>query len=215
MDNGFFQRFFATLERSLSWLESLLKAVFLGVLTAVVLLNFDVITSGFRGLAQKLPLLVEVNALGVGAKFSPAEINRKVKYSEITTSNLRAFYGPEQAANASEGLKSLDKKGLVRIMNVGLLKNICQFEKPNADILSDNATDKALEEKRLVRIIQNPAQTETVRSQIKRNEIATHKPSDIGYPVSCYDIELTNRGYDVRTAVVQAMGARFEPDVAE
>lgn len=79
MDDGFFHRVFTQLELSISWLNSLLKAVGLGLLVAVAVVNFDAIASGFRGLVEKLPGLVKVSAFGVTIETNPADIEKTVK----------------------------------------------------------------------------------------------------------------------------------------
>lgn len=215
MNNGAFKEFFALLERMFASLNGLIKAVGLGVVIAVAVLNFDVIQLGFRTLFEKLPELAKVSAFGLGVEFNSAVSKKTVLARDLTTGSLREYWGDAQVANASKGLKSLDKRGLIRLMNVGLLANICQFEKANADILADTATDKGLEEKQLVSLVRNPETTNAVRADIRKREAATGKDSDIGYPLDCYDLKLTDKGHDVRTAIVYGLGAQFGAAGAE
>jgi len=210
MDDRPFQGFSALIEGALSWLNGLLKAVGLGLLIAVVALNFDVMLSGVRGLFQQLPRLAKVSALGVSVEIDRAAIGKLVNAKDFTTENLRKYWTPEQSKNAAEGLGELDQKGVVRLMNVGLLRNVCRFEKPTADILSDNAIDKALEERKLVALDVRPELLERVRQDIKKQEAATGRPLEIGQPLLCYDIRLTNKGFDARTALVHSLAAGFE-----
>lgn len=216
MDNSVFQAFFALLERMLSSLNSLIKAVGLGILIAVAVLNFDVIMSGFRSLFERLPHLTKISGFGAGAEFAstPSAITKTVTECDVSTRDLRDNWKDKQSVNASEGLKSLDKRGLIRLLNIGLLHNVCEFEKANSDMRFDNASDKKLEEKQLVSpLIDNPKTTNAVRSDIRKRETAPGgKPSDIGYPVKCYDLTLTDKGQDARTAIVQSLGCRFNAD---
>jgi hypothetical protein len=215
MNDNLFDRYFNSLERGISGVSSLLKAAGLGILIAVAAFNFDVILSGFRGVVQQLPRLTKVSAIGVTAEFDTAGIAKSVKASDVTNKSLRANWKDEQSQNAAEGLKSLDKRGLTRLLTVGLLQNVCRFEKPNGDMLTDIATDKLLEEKEMVTLEPQPATLQKVREDIRKREALTGKPSDIGYPTDCYNPQLTKKGFDVRTAIVQGVAESFQPEASK
>lgn len=212
MDDGAYQSFLTIVERLLSSLNSLIKAIGLGILIAVAVLNFDVIQSGFRSLFEKMPQIARVSGFGLNAEFKDAtEIGVAVKTKGVVTEDLERFWTEAQSLNALHGLKSLDKAGLIRLMNVGLLQDVCKFEKATSGILADNATDKALEEKQLVVLSRSPETLAAVRAKIKKREVETGKMSDIGYPLDCYNVTLTDKGRDVRTAIVSGLAAHFNP----
>ena len=216
MDNSVFQAFFALLERMLSSLNSLIKAVGLGILIAVAVLNFDVIMSGFRSLFERLPHLTKISGFGAGAEFAstPSAITKTVTECDVLDARPPRQLEGQAIRQCVRRIEEFDKRGLIRLLNIGLLHNVCEFEKANSDMRFDNASDKKLEEKQLVSpLIDNPKTTNVVRSDIRKRETAPGgKPSDIGYPVKCYDLTLTDKGQDARTAIVQSLGCRFNAD---
>ncbi len=104
---------------------------------------------------------------------------------------------PEEVAKA---IAKLEPEEFVRLMEVGLLDNLCEFERPTAKMRGDVALDYRLQEKGLVTVAKNEA---------KRAAIAADPSPDIGRPFSCYDLYLTDLGRNVKTVVVQSFKSAF------
>ena len=210
MDNGFFQRFFTQLERSISWLVSLLKAVGLGLLVTVAVVNFDAIASGFGGLFEKLPGIVKVSAFGVTIETNPADIEKTVKFSDGATQWLRENWGRQQSRNAAKALKSLDKRELARLMDVEMLSYVCRDENATSEKLYEYVVDKSLEEKKLVELTPRPDIMTKRLAEIKAQAAAPlRKSADTTAPSECYDLKLSSKGYDVRTVIIRTIGAKY------
>jgi hypothetical protein len=122
----------------------------------------------------------------------------------------RDNWGAEQSKNAADGLRKLDKRSLMRLMNVGLLANVCRFPKPTTEMLFDYADDQSLEENKLVKISPNAETLEKVLSAI-RERARSGKSFALGFPTECYDLSLTGKGHDVRSWLTHWLAAGFGP----
>ena len=71
-------------------------------------------------------------------------------------------------------------------MYVGQLKNLCEFDNPSTEMRNDVVFDYGLRDKGLTKIEVNPD----------------------GYPRTCYDMTLTNDGYNVKTVLVKILRRR-------
>lgn len=190
----------ARMERALSWLNSLTKAVGLGVVVALLALNFDAIQTGLRGLAEKLPNLVKISAFGVNFELNPDAMEKLFKSSASPSQYLKDHWGRQNTKNAVEGLNSIDSRERARLMmiNTGGLA-VCRREKPNAEMLYEYASDKDLAEKGLATIVPAPDQPQRERAKVVADQY--------GASVDCYKISLTSEGFDVHTVMVQSLAA--------
>jgi hypothetical protein len=86
----------------------------------------------------------------------------------------------------------------------------CEFEKPTAKMRKDLAIDHELGEKRLITKVEaKPEILESVEADQAR-AVKQGKPWDIGSPLKCYEMTLTNVGHDVKTALVNSFSVAFE-----
>ncbi len=199
-EKSFIHRFFVTLERSLSWLDSLAKAIGLGIFVAVLALNFNAIVAGVHGLAEKLPHLVKFSALGVNVELDPETLASQFKSDASPSQWLKDHWTTENTKNAIDGLNAIDSRERARLLNVGVVDfTVCRAEKPSADVLYAYASDVKLQQVHLAEIKPRP---DLVPG--KREEAA--KKGD-PVPASCYDIGLTGPGFDVRTMLIQTVAA--------
>lgn len=202
-EDSFTHKFFGALERGLSWIDSLTKAVGVGILVALLALNFDAIASGLRGFAEKLPQLVKVSAFGVNVELDPAAIEANVKSGAAATNWLKDNWGAAETRNAVEGLRDLDQRELTRLVDLGKpLLGQCRFAKSNVDALYEYATDKSLAAKGLANLRDQPE----LLAQKQAEAAKAGSPA----PIECYDLELAKPGLDVRTAIVRSLGSAIE-----
>ena len=94
-------------------------------------------------------------------------------------------------------------------MYVGQLKNLCEFENPSTEMRNDVALDYELRDKGLTKIEVNPATLESVRAELDQMK-AQGKSLVNGYPRTCYDMTLTDDGYNVKTVLVKSLSATFD-----
>ena len=106
-------------------------------------------------------------------------------------------------------IQGLDGKEFVRLMYVGQLKNLCEFENPTTEMRNDVALDYELRDKGLTKIEVSPATLESVRAELAKM-VAQGKSLDNGYPRTCYDMTLTDDGYNVKTVLVKSLSATFD-----
>ena len=74
---------------------------------------------------------------------------------------------------------------------------------------NDVALDYTLRDKGLTKIEISPATLESVRAEVAKT-VAQEKGLDIGYPRACYDMTLTDDGYNVKTALVKHLSEAFD-----
>lgn len=192
-------RYFTALERGLTSLNGLVRAVGVGVLVAVIVLNFNAIAAGVHGLAEKLPHILKFNALGVNVELDRASIEASVKGAPTASTWLKDNWSDNNTKNAFDGLKTLDKRELERLMRLGDGGfSVVRCKKENAQTLYEHAVDKSLEEKGLVTL----------------KELPGCAPAGDCGPAQCYEMKATGAGHDVQTAVISSIGAPPAPAAA-
>jgi hypothetical protein len=180
------------MSKVLDCIKAALQIAFSLVVLAIILLNFqDLNLAGQRFLNGVGPVRSIALPGGAGIEFGPAAVES-------------ALVGlPDaQKSRAGELIHGLTAKEFVRLMYVGQLKNLCEFENPTPEMRMDVATDYALRDKGLTNIEVNPTTLEKVR-------VAQGKNPDIGYPRTCYDMTLTDHGYNVKTVLVKSLSEAF------
>jgi hypothetical protein len=89
-----------------------------------------------------------------------------------------------------------------RLMYVGTLQASCDFTRPSPKTKRYIETDRELNKKGLVIFKSDPVTYEKVK---KHGE-----DPENGLPVSCYDMTVTDQGYNVKTALVKTLGTMFK-----
>lgn len=189
----------ARLERALSWLNSLTRAIGVGIVVALVALNFGAIQNGLRGLAEKLPSLVKVSAFGVNFELNPDGMEKLFKSAASPSQYLKDHWTRQNTRNAVDGLNAIDRRERARLMliNTGGLA-VCRRESPTAEMLYEYASDKTLAEKGLAEIAPDPDRLQSERA---------HADAAHGGVAECYRISLTSAGFDVHTMMIQSLAA--------
>jgi hypothetical protein len=80
---------------------------------------------------------------------------------------------------------------------------------PSTEIRNDVALDYGLRDKGLTKIEGNPVTLEAVRAKLDQMK-TQGKSMENGYPRTCYDMTLTDDGYNVKTVLVKSLGATFD-----
>lgn len=194
-----------TFQDAIAAIKSLVATLGLVLAIGFVIWNADAIGDGFMGLAGRLGALRGAEFAGVKLDFGEAAIERTVP------TELFRHLDAKDKRRIVQNVQSLEPRMVVRLLHVGLLENLCEFEKPTTGMIDDFAIDHHLRDRGLV-TLEDSQQTKTkVLATVRKREAAERKKSDIGEPRACYDMTLTDHGRDVKTAVVQVVSANFGP----
>lgn len=177
----------------------------LGVVFAIglVIWNADSIGDGLINLGDRLGRLRGAEFAGVKLDFGEAAIERYVP------ADLFRHLDAKEKRRIAQLVESLEPRMVTRLLHVGLLENLCEFERPTTGMIDNFGADHHLQERGLVMLMDNPQTKQNVLATIRAHEAATRTRSDIGDPRACYDIALTDRGRNVKTAVVEVVSASF------
>ncbi len=93
-----------------------------------------------------------------------------------------------------------------RLLNVGALSNLCEFEHPDAQMLEDLSLDYKLRDMGLAKLETAPEVQAAVAQEMRAKKAAGER-WDIGKPLTCYVAKLETRGWNVKTAVLQYLSA--------
>jgi hypothetical protein len=214
-DPGVIEKIARLLNNFLSTVNGLVKVAFSFALVLLIVANFTRISNSVGLLADRMPDVAKISAGDLSIELNSASIGEKIKSSALTAQLDRDHWGEDQSKNAARGVKALDRRSLMRLMNVGLLHNVCRYPNPTVSMSFDYAIDQSLKENGLAQIIPNRKTLEDVLATIREKEQANAaKPFSLGRPIECYDVVLTASGYDVRTWVSHWLVAHFDPVAA-
>jgi hypothetical protein len=194
--------------KALDYIKAALQIAFSLVVLAIILLNF-------RGLHVALQKFLERAASVSAIKVLGVEIDMDAADSALSAADAkRAFFHVENLTGAEKRrvvalIHGLDGREFVRLMYVGQLKNLCEFENPSTEMRNDVALDYELRDKGLTNIAVNLATLESVRAELAKM-VAKGRSLDNSYPRTCYDMTLSDDGYNVKTVLVKSLSATFD-----
>ncbi len=200
------------------FLRSAIYILLLAVVAAVVLWNFRALDRAVRNLFVQASSINTIEVLGLKLSFNARTVELDLKsdlenYERYNPSwfidngfDTRADY----EAHILALTQSLSQREVDRLVNVGELKNLCTFERPDAEMRVYSATDARLKDKGLTKITDSPETFRRVRDQFAVLDAKGELPT-IGHPLSCYEMTRTDDGYNVRTVLIKGMSRRFGP----
>lgn len=188
------------MSKALEFIKSALQIAFSLVLLAIVLLNFQPLYLAARKFLERSASVSSIKLLGIEVSLNQASVDKALFQADhLTGADKSRILGLVRGLNASE---------FSRLMYVGQLKNLCEFENPSTSMRSDAAVDYTLRDKGLTKIENSPAILEAVRSELARLA-AEGKTLENGYPLKCYDMTLTDDGYNVKTVLIDNLSDAF------
>ncbi|MGB7044050.1 MAG: hypothetical protein WBD65_03800 [Methylocella sp.] len=196
------------MSKALDYLKSALQIAFSLVVLAIILMNF-------RGLHLALQKFLERAASVSAIKVLGVEIDMDATSRALSAADAkRALFHVENLTDTEKSrvlalIQGLDGKEFVRLMYVGQLKNLCEFENPSTEMRNEVALDYELRDKGLTKIAVSPATLVSVRAELAKM-LAQGKSLENGYPRSCYDMTLTDDGYNVKTVLVKSLSETFD-----
>jgi hypothetical protein len=195
------------MSKVLDYFKAGLQIAFGLVLLAIILLNFR----GLHFALQKFLERASVSAIKVlGVEIDMEATDRALSAVDAK----RAFYHLENLTGTEKRrvlalVHGLDGKEFIRLMYVGQLKDLCEFETPSTEMRDQVALDYELRDKGLTKIEVSSATLESVRAALAKM-VARGKSLENGYPRTCYDMKLTDDGYNVKTVLVKSFSATFD-----
>jgi hypothetical protein len=196
------------MSKALDYIKAALQISFSLIVLAIIVLNFRGLHLALQKFLERAASVSSIKVLGVevdmdaaGRALSAADAKRAIFHvANLTDADKRRVLAL---------IHGLDGKEFVRLMYVGQLKNLCEFETPSTELRNDVALDYELRDKGLTTIEVNPATLESVRADVAKLA-AQGKSLDNGYPRTCYDMTLTDDGYNVKTVLVKSLSATFD-----
>jgi len=196
------------MSKALDYIKAALQIAFSLVVLAIILLNFRGLHLAVQKFLERAAQVSAVKVLGVEIDMGAAD--RALSAADAK----RAVFHVQNLTDAEKRrvlalIRGLDGKQFVRLMYVGQLKNLCEFENPSSEMRNDVALDYGLRDKGLTKIEGNPVTLEAVRAKLDQMK-TQGKSMENGYPRTCYDMTLTDDGYNVKTVLVKSLGATFD-----
>ncbi len=189
-------------DAALSVIKSVATVVASCAILALLLADFNSIRDASQKLLARAGSVTTLKVLGVELSLG----------QEAVTTALSEY--AEQPARSSAGVAAaiakLEPEEYARLMEIGQLNGLCEFEKPSAKMRGDVALDYGLDEKGLAKVTDDPKTRGDVAAFLERKAAEGEKIEN-GRPLSCYDLALTDLGRDVKTALVQSFKGAFDP----
>ena len=198
------------MSKALDYIKAALQIAFSLVVLAIILLNFRGLHLAVQKFLERAASVNAIKGFGIEIDLDAAGVDRALSAADAK----RTLFHVENLTGAEKRrvlalIQGLDGKQFVRLMYVGQLKNLCEFENPSTEMRDDAALDYELRDKGLTKIEVSPATLESVRAELAKT-VAQGKSLDNGYPRTCYDMTLTDDGYNVKTVLVKSLGATFD-----
>jgi hypothetical protein len=196
------------MSKALDYIKAALQIAFSLVVLAIILLNFRGLHLAAQRFLERAASVSSIKVLGV-------EIDMEATDRALSAADAkRALFHVENLTGAEkrrvlELIQGLDGKEFIRLMYVGQLKNLCEFESPSTEMRDDVALDYVLRDKGLTKIEVSPVTLESVRAALAKI-VGQGKSLDNGYPRTCYDLTLTDDGYNVKTVLIKSFGETFD-----
>jgi hypothetical protein len=198
------------MSKALDYVKAALQIAFGLVVLAIVLLNFRGLHLAVQKILERAASVSAIKGFGVEIDLDAAGVDRALAAADAK----RALFHVENLTGEDKRrvlalIQGLDGNEFVRLMYVGQLKNLCEFENPSTEMRNDVALDYGLRDKGLTKIEVSPATLESVQAELAKT-VAQGKSLDNGYPRTCYDMTLTDDGYNVKTVLVKSLSATFD-----
>lgn len=198
------------MSKALDYLKSALQIALGFVVLAIILLNFRGFHLALQKFLERAASASSIKAFGVEVDMDEAGVDRALSAADAK----RALFHVANLTDAEKRrvlalIHGLNAKEFIRLMYVGQLKNLCEFENPSTEMRDDAALDYELRDKGLTKIETSPATLDSVRAELAKM-VAQGKSLDNGYPRTCYDMTLTDDGYNVKTVLVKSLSATFD-----
>jgi hypothetical protein len=187
-------------ERFLKSINGFMLTMALATLLCVLVLDFPILKAGLADLFSKIGQIETIEIPNFKAAFKADAIGR--------TTQVFQRLSDEMKANLTADMHILKPEWFVRLLNVGAQGKLCDYERPTAEMREDYATDRQLEALGLITLETSQEVKNEVLKEMRMKK-SLGQPWEIGAPRSCYVTTMTERGWNVKTAIVEFLTAGF------
>jgi hypothetical protein len=160
----------------------------------------------FPDLRAASKMLLERASTAASFKFSGLEI--AFSATSVAQGLELAKVPEDEQAIVLAAVQNLGSDGFRRLMAVGQLENLCEFERPTPQMRSDVALDYELAAKGLTEIEPSWNTLESVKAW-RTSVLAKGRDVEIGAPHQCYKMTLSKVGNRVKTVIVENLAPAF------
>lgn len=188
---------------ALDYFKQCLYTMLLCIVVVLIFLDFSNIYHATQTLLNKADSVGSFEFGGAKVIFTSERVD--AAFNELKMDGVE----PAQRSRALDLIHELKPTEFVRLMYVGQLQGLCEYETPAALSMRYNvATDYILAEKKLAVMIDDPILLRQMQAKVNE-QIARTRHSDNGKPFHCYVMQLTPDGANVKTALVGSFGEMF------
>ncbi|MET1083534.1 MAG: hypothetical protein ABWY12_10870 [Burkholderiales bacterium] len=193
--------------------KSFLNLLFLIIVALVLIFNFQSLSRAVQNLLEQVAAVNAIEFFGFKVSFSGRSVEQDLKsaladYKPSDFEKLGFKTAEAYKDHLVELIQGLGPKEFDRLMYIDGLKDLCEFERPTLNMIRAVAADQRLEYKGLSTIKDSPATLASVRERMQEKSARGEKMT-IGNPRSCYEMQLTDTGYNVKTVFVRTMSRGF------
>lgn len=193
------------LERCSKFINCALITAGAALFFAALLMEFSTIRAGVADFAARMRNMESLELPNFKMAFQSRETASVIPWFEGLNDDKKTML--------TDDVRALRPEWLERLLNVGALRNLCEYERPTPDMRQEVAMDYKLEAMGLIEI-KPSREVEAAAMRDMRRSIAENAAAwTIGKPVACYVATLKDRGWLVKTAVLQYLAAGLS-DVA-
>lgn len=169
------------------------------VLAGALILNLPALSVAFTSLVNRVSNVSSLKVAGVELGFDESSVAAKLAATDL---------GTGAKTHVFELIRKLDPEQFERLVYVSDLANLCEYENPTPEMRQQVASDYLLRANGLTTITKSTELRDRIAREIARRTAQGH-PSDIGNPLSCYYMTLTDTGRDVTTALIKTFAEAF------
>jgi hypothetical protein len=187
------------MKSNLDILKTALQVIYGFVFLVLIIWIFPDIRGASKVLLDRAGSASSLEVVGFKVAFTEASVARGLALDNVPV---------EDQKSVLDAIRGLSAKQFIRLMAVGQLENLCEFDNPTPDMRNDVALDYDLEAKGLTRIEPSRPVLQSVQAWSVM-ALAKGKSVKIGAPRSCYTMMLTETGTRVKTVIVRNLAPAF------
>lgn len=184
---------------NLDTLKAGLQVTYGVVFLVLILWMFPDIRDASKILLDRAASASSLEVVGFKVAFTEATVERGLELDNVPADEQKPVL---------DAIRGLNSKQFIRLMAVGQLANLCEFDVPTPEMRNDVALDYDLEAKGLTRIAPSYAVLKSVQAWSAK-AMARGEDVKIGAPRGCYTMTLTETGSRVKTVIVRNLAPAF------
>ncbi|WP_156964575.1 hypothetical protein [Methylocapsa aurea] len=188
------------MSKAIDYFKGFLQIAFGLVFLTLILGAFSDIETAAQRLLQRASPPSSLEFAGFKVDFTPSAVALGLEMDNVPVDEQKPVL---------DKIHSLSSDAFVRLMSVGQLDNLCDYDRASAKMRTDIALDYGLSAEGLTTIESSPALLDSVRRQ--RAEMAARgEVLENGDPRDCYKMKLTALGANVKTVIVRNLAPAFK-----